>query len=67
MTEQTVLPDDKCTNCLEDRVDWLVWSDDGQGDIIICATCGTEYTPYSAEQQPATVLASGAGWVVAEV
>lgn len=32
-----------CPNCLENRKDFLVWTEDGAG--VICQSCGKEYTP----------------------
>ena len=32
-----------CPGCGENRVDWLVWSEDGTQ--VDCATCGASYDP----------------------
>ena len=32
-----------CPNCFEDRVDWLVWNDDGE--TVTCASCDMVYNP----------------------
>ena len=39
----TVPEGDACPGCGENRVDWLVWTDDG--DHVECATCGAWYDP----------------------
>ena len=31
----------QCPECGEDRMDWLIWSDDG--DELECQTCGEVY------------------------
>jgi ribosomal protein S27E len=38
-----VNPDDRCPECGENRVDYLVWDEDGE--YVTCATCGTVYVP----------------------
>ncbi len=36
-------PDDACPDCGEDRIDYLVWDDDGE--FVTCASCGCVYVP----------------------
>ena len=33
----------ECPNCGEERMDWLVWDDDGE--LVTCETCGHSYVP----------------------
>ena len=41
--ETMVLAAERCPNCEEQRMDWLIWDDDGWE--VKCHTCGTVYTP----------------------
>lgn len=41
VSADTVPADAQCPQCHENRMDWLVWTDD---DTLTCATCGYEYT-----------------------
>ena len=41
--DETVSPDNACPGCGENRVDWLVWAEDGTQ--VDCATCGASYDP----------------------
>ena len=34
-----------CPNCGENRIDWLVWDEDGFDTELECSTCGTVYVP----------------------
>jgi hypothetical protein len=43
MDEDTVLPEDACPKCGEDRIDYLVWDDDGT--FVTCTTCKAVYVP----------------------
>jgi len=43
ISEETVDPDDVCPDCHEDRVDLLIWNDDGE--YVTCAICGCVYVP----------------------
>ena len=38
-----VAPDAVCPNCHEERVDWLVWDEDGE--TVTCWRCGATYDP----------------------
>jgi len=37
-----VRPEAACPSCGEQRIDWLVWTDD---ETVRCASCGGEYRP----------------------
>lgn len=41
-TEHETVPEGYGCDCGEMRIDWLIWSDDGE--VITCATCGNSYT-----------------------
>ena len=43
---ELVKVEDNCPRCGERRMDCLVWMDDTS---VICASCGTMFTPESAE------------------
>jgi hypothetical protein len=38
-----------CPHCDEDRIDKLVWDEDGER--ITCLTCGCNYDPFETEGQ----------------
>ena len=42
-----VATEDACPNCGERHVDQLIWTDD---DVVLCATCGTEYDPTATRE-----------------
>ena len=35
----------ECPQCGERRMDYLTWISDEQGEWVVCATCGKEYSP----------------------
>ena len=41
--DEVVTQDNACPGCSENRVDWLVWDEDGT--VVTCATCGASYDP----------------------
>jgi len=43
MSDNKVLWQHRCAECDEQRVDWLVWAEDG--DHVECQTCGNKYQP----------------------
>ena len=37
-----VLPEDACPDCGEDRIDYLIWNENGK---VVCQRCGEVYVP----------------------